>query len=256
MAWRVWRLWPTAEPVRGERYDSDGMNLVPLKVLSGSSAIPVEVLSTHHDLLDVFAALGGITGALAALAALRLAARSAKDASGSLAIMKREAEEASRIREKRAEPALEVLAHPLDASRSTVILTLVFGNKGTRIAEHVGLNFAVPDTLKILPCSPDGTPEDFGKVVATPKRLSQEGGTMWTCDEIGPVRLGADVVQHLRLDGTSVAKYDLTARVTYDDAVDSIKLKWCLHVPGRPHKITVEPPATWAVETDSDPKQQ
>jgi hypothetical protein len=228
------------------------MNPVLVEVRSGSRAIPVEVLSTHHDLLDVLAALGGITGALAALVALRLAAKSAKDASESLKIMKKEAEEASKAREKRAELALEVLARPLDTSRRVVILTLAFGNKGSRTAEHVGLNFAVPKTLKVLPCKQDGTPEDFGMVVATPKRLSEDGGTMWACDEIGPVRLDADVVQHLRLDGTAVAKYDLMARVTHDDATDSIKLKWRLHVPGSPHKITVDPPATWAAETDSD----
>jgi hypothetical protein len=227
------------------------MNPVIVEVRSARSPIPVEVLSTHHGLLDVFAALGGITGALAALVALGLAAKSAKAASESLKIMRKEAEETSKVREKRAELALEVLARPFGTSRKVVILTLAFGNKGTKTAEHVGLNFAVPTTLQVLACKQDGTPEDFGMVVATPKRLSEEGGTMWTCDEIGPVRPGADVVQHLRLDGTAIDSYELMARVTHDDATDPIKLKWCLRVPGSPHKVTIDPPATWAVETDS-----
>lgn len=228
------------------------MKPIQVELRPGSSAIPVEILSTHHDLLDVLAALGGIAGALAALVALTLAARSARDASAALEIMKSEAEEASRVRERRAELALEVLAWPLDSSSKVVILTLVFANNGTRVAEHVGLNFAVPKALTVCPCDPNGIPELFGKVVATPKRLSEKGGTMWTCDEIGPVRLGADVVQHLRLEGISIARYDLIARLTHDDSANPKGLKWCLHVPGHPHKITVDPPPTWAIEIDHD----
>jgi hypothetical protein len=218
------------------------------------SPVPVEVLSTHHDLLDVLAALGGITGALAAVVALKLAAQSARDASVSLRIMEEEANEIKRVRAQRAKLMVELLARELDPSRKQLILTLVFRNRGSRVAEHVGINFAVPSGLIIRPCNQYGEIEEFGQVVATPRGISETGGTMWTCDEIGPVRLTADVVQPVLLEGAPVGRYDLAARVTYDDhGGDSLSLDWRLHVPGRPRKITVDPPATWAVRIDHVP---
>jgi hypothetical protein len=66
--------------------------------------------------------------------------------------VQREAAEAqTRHLERRADPVIEVHATeelpPADPNRRSFVLTLGFGNEGDRAAEHLPINFLIPQSL-------------------------------------------------------------------------------------------------------------
>jgi hypothetical protein len=244
----------------------DAVRMLPVEVVrAGNHAIPVEVLGTHHDWLDYFAALGGLIGGLAAITALAFAVRSARDASRSagaaersadaaeesLNIMRQEAQAAREERERRADPDVALHIRPLNISAhkppGAIILTLEFTNKGTRPAKRLPVNFLMPDSLIFVTCQPDGSPETVGQIMQTPEVLGDHrGARKWDYD-MGPVEVDVDRVQTFRINNPTAGTYLLRASLMHEDLTQSRTQRWRLDIPDAGGGVALTPLYTGAM---------
>jgi len=223
---------------------------VPVEVVRGARAIPVEV---HHDWVDVLAAvagIAGIVGALVAIIALVIARGAAADAK-----VQREVAEAQRKElNRRAVPVAELdvsAAQPADPSVRWVVLVLGLHNEGDRAAQRVHLNFLIPRPLVWKRIDQFGNDNPEGKIAATPERLGDhdKGAQYWDIDVGWLVPHGGmHRVLYMRLINPAAGTYVLKAAVMNDDLPGGVQAHyWRLTVPdigGPPASVEpIEPPS-------------
>lgn len=128
-----------------------------------------------------------------AIVALALAIRSAKDASisaaaaeESLTIMRDEA----KLRARRADPVVFLSAAAIPTAvqdgngRTDVLLTLGFRNEGERAAEHLNINFLIPEPLSWIACDGWGANNREGSIHGTAEQLDGSNGARYWRYEI------------------------------------------------------------------------
>lgn len=221
-------------------------------VRTGHHAIPVELLSAHHDWLDYAAALGGLVGALAGIVALLFAVRSARDASSSaesaresLAIMRQEAQAARDERSKRAildvrPRAPRTIGTSDNAPPRQVILTLLFRNDGTRQADRVLLNVSVPKSLDIQPCTAEGENEGHDRIEPGHQDRGNPDDKVWMHD-LGTMDEPRVLVRHLRIDRPAAGRYRLRTTLIHKDIpTGKLSHHWLLIIPATGGDVRLE----------------
>ncbi len=192
------------------------------------AALPVEVISAHHDALEKIGAFGGLAGGLAGITALIFAARSAGDASRSatasersataaetsaelaeqsLTILREEAEANREIRSRKAEPVISLFLDPAvgtteDTPPVFVVLVLAFRNKGNKVAERVWINFLVPDSIPRMETVDQAENNTYeGSIAHTSERVGEHEGAIYWVSDVGPLEAGGslNVLHRLRL---------------------------------------------------------
>jgi hypothetical protein len=224
-------------------------------------AIPVEVLSAHHDSLDYVASLGGVAGGIAGIAALVFAARSAKDSSVSAAaseksaeiagatldIMRAEIAVARDLRAMRAIPTVSLRAETRgsspDAPAALVVLIFRFANKGDRSAERLLAHISFPGRFdRVDTCDQDGTPTDEGPVRRLSGRPDEDdpGGSYWVRN-IGPLEpWDVGKLQYFRLDNPPAGAYVLDGELMNEDLPGRKRSwRWKLTVPQTGNRVVV-----------------
>lgn len=223
-------------------------------------AIPVEVLSAHHGVLDYLALLTGLVGALAGIVAVIFAIRSAKDASRSaraaeeslaaasesLAIMRAEAKAAKDERDRRADPDITltpgaVIRPSTVAPPGQVIMRLAFTNAGNRAADRMVINFVVPDSLSLTACNEQGIPMKVGTIMWSSETLGDHKGVNYWAYTTGPIDPSINILQYLLFDSPLPGRYMLKAVLTHGDLPDGQRTYyWLLNIPSSGPDVTVE----------------
>jgi hypothetical protein len=232
------------------------------------AATSVEVV---HDWVDYAAAAGGLAGVVgagAAIVALVFASRSADDAirsaeaavrsanasekslelaDASLAILRREAEEAQKLRELRANLDVDLHVRAMgtssDGPPGYIVLNLGITNKdGTRLADDVHVNLFVPLSFDIRSCTGDGVGvSDKGGVVEAahaPELYSDFN--IWT-DKIDSVTVNVTILRYIRVDRPPPGRSLITARLFHGDLPGGqSNREWWIDVPAKGEVVAVE----------------